>query len=56
MKWHEPNHPTLSKLLWMANCLTEEEDLHLKARSKTVIISVSKIAHVRIILPLISAY
>jgi len=30
----------LSKLPWMANRPTDEKDLHLKARSKTVIVSV----------------
>ena len=30
----------LSKLPWIANCPTDKEDLHLKARSKTVIVSV----------------
>jgi len=41
MAWAEPLHFPTCKLPWMANRpTTDEEDLHLKARSKTVILSV----------------
>ena len=39
-RWHEQKHPVLSKLSWWPTARqTDKEDLHLNARSKTVIVS-----------------